>query len=109
MDGGAIELPWMEMNEFDSDLFVGVKRLDHAVEIKTFDGIKVTFDWHYGMTTVRLNGNYHGHSSGLFTLLLVIRSPKLCFLRMMFQWLGHPDQVFLMICVFTSSDPAILH
>jgi hypothetical protein len=59
------ELPWQQIEKFSQKSIVGVKRNDHGVVLKTFDGIVVKRDWFYSTSTVSLPGYYHGHSAGL--------------------------------------------
>jgi hypothetical protein len=59
------ELPYQHMDTFEGQALITAKRSDHGVQLRTFDGVEVTCDWHYRVCTVTLPGHYHGHSNGL--------------------------------------------
>jgi hypothetical protein len=65
IDGTEVELPWQKMDEFQGTPIVSVKRKDHGVVVRTFDGIVLKRDWYYAITAVSLPGYYHGHSTGV--------------------------------------------
>jgi hypothetical protein len=63
------ELPYQHMDTFEGQAIITAKRTDHGVQLRTFDGVEITCDWHYRVCTVTLPGHYHGHSNGAFGLL----------------------------------------
>lgn len=81
VDGAATELPWQKMDELSGNVLIQAQRWDHAVLLKTMDGIKVgpdpvpdtadgglveiSCDWYYHKCSITLSGHYHGKTAGL--------------------------------------------
>lgn len=65
VDKTKVELPFQKMDDFEGEAIVKLLRLDHGVQLTTFDGVKIELDFYHRQCMVRLPTRYHGHSNGL--------------------------------------------
>jgi len=65
INGANSQLPWQKMDTFEGSALIKAVRHDHGVELSTFDGARVSYDWYNQLCTVTLPGYMHGQSNGL--------------------------------------------
>lgn len=65
MNGSPLQLPWQKVDSMDGASLISVRREDHWIVLRTYDGLRVRCSDRHALCEIVLPGRMHGRSSGL--------------------------------------------